>query len=605
VTSYLSRAVPATLAPGVPGVPAEPARAVPVPWVIAVGAGDVADPSGGREDSALVVTGGRRVSPGDVMSFAVPLVAVPVKVCRSRAVQADGWLPDQVRLGLLETVLGEGVIEELCDAAVAAGLAKPAQRRRLMSLPLVMRIVLAMTLMPDAGYPEVIRAVTGLLPRLPWSRRWQVPTCKVVTKWRRRLGTWPLEQLFWRAAGPLVADGAPGSVMIAGMPLCAMDGFEVALPATPENLKVFSCTGVAKDTRPGKEKKPADGKSGAKGKIGAKGKNGGGKGEEEPAADGSFPHLRCLLVTFFAGRAVLGAAADTTDTGEQSLVAGLVRERPGLFTGRVFLMDRNFLGYELITAILDAGGQLIMRVKDGISLPLTENGWLPDGSRLTYLNEPDRRRACDRLPLRVAEHNVILPGSENGEVSETYTIATTLLDHQAADAETLRAAYTMRWTASETTIGENKTTVTGAGPATTPCLRSGEPDLVYQELWAWLAATQLVRASSAAALGTAAAGAAAARRTAPAATGQVSFTTMTRAVTTSMRQSQVTATTTLPALAAAAETAGQAAVHTLLTTGRQRYSPRRQKSRPAFAHTPVTKITHKGPVKITRFQPGG
>ena len=601
MTSYLSRAVPATPGPVVPVVPAEPARGVSMPWVIAVGAGDAADPSGGREDSALVVAGGRRVLSGDVMSFAVPLVTVPVKVRRSGAVQADGWLPGQARLGLLETMLGDGVIEELCDAAVAAGLATPAQRKRLMSLPFTMRIVLAMTLMPDADYPEVIRAVTGLLPRLPWSRRWQVPTCKVVTKWRRRLGTWPLEQLFWRAAGPLVADGAPGSVMIAGMPLCAMDGFEVALPATPENLKVFSCTGVPKDAEPGKEKN-VKGKKDGKGKNSAKAVKKDGKGKEEPA-EGSFPHLRCLLVTFFAGRAVLGAAADTTDLGEQSLVARLVRERPELFAGRVFLMDRNFLGYEVITAILDAGGHLIMRVRDGISLPLISGGWLPDGSRMTYLNEPERHRACDRLPLRVAEHNVVLPCSETGEVSETYTIATTLLDHQAADAETLRNAYMMRWTASETTIGENKATVTGAGPATTPCLRSGEPALIWQEFWAWLAATQLVRAGAATALGTRAAAAAAARRAEPATTGQVSFTTMTRTMTTSMRQSQVTATTSLPALDAAAQTAGQAAVHTLVTTGRQRYSPRKQKSRPAFPHTSATKPTHKGPVKITRFQP--
>lgn len=246
-----------------------------------------------------------------------------------------------------------------------------------------------------------------------------------------------------------------------------------------------------------------------------------------------------------------------------------------------------------------------MRVKDGISLPLIKDGWLPDGSRMTYLNEPDRRRACDRLPLRVAEHNVVLPRGEDGEVSETCTIATTLLDHQAADAETLRQAYTMRWTAPETTIGENKTTVTGAGPATTPCLRSGEPDLVWQEFRAWLTATQLVRAGTAAALGTSAADAAAARRAAPATTGQVSFTTMTRTMTASMRQSQVTATTSLPALAAAAETAGQAAVHTLVTTGRQRYSPRKQKSRPSFPHSSATRITSKGPVQVTRFQPGG
>ena len=95
----------------------------------------------------------------------------------------------------------------------------------------------------------MIRALTGLLPRLPWARRWQVPTHKTITVWRRRLGTWPLEQLFWRAAGPLVSDGAPGAVMIAGRPLCSMDGFELDVPATPENLAVFSCTGVSKDTR--------------------------------------------------------------------------------------------------------------------------------------------------------------------------------------------------------------------------------------------------------------------------------------------------------------------------------------------------------------------
>jgi hypothetical protein len=109
-----------------------------------------------------------------------------------------------------------------------------------MSLPLIMRVVVAMTLLPDADYPEVIRVLAGLLPHLPWARRWQVPTHKTITTWRRRLGTWPLEQLFWRVAGLLVPDGAPGSAMIAGRPLCSMDGFEIDLPATPENLAVFS-----------------------------------------------------------------------------------------------------------------------------------------------------------------------------------------------------------------------------------------------------------------------------------------------------------------------------------------------------------------------------
>jgi hypothetical protein len=246
-----------------------------------------------------------------------------------------------------------------------------------------------------------------------------------------------------------------------------------------------------------------------------------------------------------------------------------------------------------------------MRVRAGINLPVTRDGWLPDGSRLTYLDEPARHRAADRLPLRVAEHNVILPGSD-GDVSETYTIATTLLDHEAADAEALRAAYPMRWSASETTIGENKTTVTGAGPATTPCLRSGEPELVYQELWAWLAATQLVRASAAAAAAASAAIAITARRHAgPAGADQVSFTTMRRAAAASMRQSLVTATTSLAALAALAEAAGQTALHTLNRTGRQRYSERKQKSRPAFGHIRAAKATHRNkPDTKTDTEPG-
>ena len=90
---------------------------------------------------------------------------------------------------------------------------------------------------------------------------------------------------------------------------------------------------------------------------------------------------------------------------------------------------------------------------------------------------------------------------------------TTLLDHQAAPADAVRDTYLTRWSASETTFGEDKTTITGAGNRTSgPVLRSGSPRLVIQEAWAWLTATQLVRASAAAALRSEAAAARALRR---------------------------------------------------------------------------------------------
>ena len=102
----------------------------------------------------------------------------------------------------------------------------------------------------------------------------------------------------------------------------------------------------------------------------------------------------------------------------------------------------------------------------------------------------------------MAEHNAVLPcGDGTEEVSETCTVITTLLDHQAAPADAVRETYLTRWSASETTFGEDKTTITGAGNRTSgPVLRSGSPRLVIQEAWAWLTATQLVRASAAAAL---------------------------------------------------------------------------------------------------------
>ena len=67
---------------------------------------------------------------------------------------------------------------------------------------------------------------------------------------------------------------------------------------------------------------------------------------------------------------MLGAILGSSRAGEQTLLARLVRRRPDLFAGRVICFDRNFPGYDLITAILDAGGHVVARVKEGISLPV-------------------------------------------------------------------------------------------------------------------------------------------------------------------------------------------------------------------------------------------
>jgi len=520
------------------------------------------------------VTAGDAVpSAGELAVFCRPVVTAPAVVGRDGSVRADGWLPDFVRLGELERHLGDGVIEQITAAALEQGRLKRRKRRRIMSYPLVIRLMLAMALMPDASYCESLARLAGLLADIPFALAWHVPTEKVVTDWRVLVPADLVESLFWRAAGPLIADDEPSAVLLAGMMVCAADGMLVNLADTPENRAMFGCAGTAAQ-------------------------------EGEGAAP--FPQLRMVALTARAGRAVLGAIPGQARAGEQTLLARLVRRRPDLAVGRVICFDRNFPGHELISAILAAGGHVVARVKAGISLPLAPGGgWLPDGSRLTWLNAPSGKND-DRLPVRAAEHNAVLPCRDRDEVSETCTLITTLLDHRAAPADKMREAYLTRWSASETTFGEDKTTITGAGNRTSgPVLRSGSPRLVIQEAWAWLTATQLARASAAAALRSDAAQARALRRkdNAPVTADEESFTAAVRHAIRSMTSSQVTASSSLEGLAAAVDAAARAALHTLNIPGRERHSQRAQKARPKFRHTTATKHTVTGKPQVSIFAP--
>jgi Insertion element 4 transposase N-terminal len=520
-----------------------------------------------------VIAEGRAPSAGELALFCRPVVAAPAVVRRDGTMLADAWLPDMVRLGELEAHLGDGVIEAAVAAALQKGRLKPRQRRRIMSYPLVIRLMLAMGLMRDASYCEVLARLAGLLADIPFILEWHIPTEKVITDWRLPVPPRLMEDLFWQAAGPLVSEDELSAVMLAGMPVGAADGMLVNLADTRANRAFFGSTGTADDSAP-------------------------------------FPQLRVVAVTARAGRAMLGAILGQAGAGEQTLLKRLVKRRPGLFAGLVICFDRNFPGYDLITAILDAGGHVVARVKEGISLGFEDGpgrGWLPDGSRMTWLNAPSGRKA-DRLPVRAAEHNVVPPsGDGEEEPSQTCTIITTLLDHEAAPAGQVRDAYLTRWSASETTFGEDKSVIAGAGRRTSgPVLRSGSPQLVIQEAWAWLTATQLVRASQAAALrsGHAAARALRRRNRAPVTADEESFTAGLRHAIRSMTSTQVTATSSLEAIAAAADSAARSCLHTLNLPGRQRHSKRAQKARPKFPHTCTTKTTVTGKPQVIVFAPG-
>ena len=528
--------------------------------------------------AGLRVRGGTVTAAGDMVPragelavFCRPVVTAPVLARRDGGKLADAWLPDLVRLGELERHLGDGVIEAVVEAELGKGRLRPRERRRLMSYPLVIRLMIATGLMPEASCCEALARLAGLLADVPFALEWHVPTGKVITGWRLLIPADVMEGIFWHAAGPLISGDEPSAVLLAGMMVLAADGMLVNLADTAANRAMFGSTGTADDSAP-------------------------------------FPQLRVVALTARAGRAMLGAILGSSSAGEQTLLRRLVKRRPGLFAGRVICFDRNFPGYDLIVAILDAGGHVIARMKEGISLDCQDGpgrGWLPDGSRMSWLNAPSGRKE-DRLPVRVTEHNAVMPGGTE-EVSETCTVITTLLDHRAAPADAVRETYLTRWSASETTFGEDKTTIAGAGNRTSgPVLRSGSPRLVIQEAWAWLTAAQLVRASAAGALRSEHAAARALRRkdAAPVTTDEESFTAVLRHTIRSMTSTQVTGSSSLDAIAAAADAAARAALHTLNVPGRQRHSKRAQKARPKFPHATATKTTVTGKPQVTVFAPG-
>jgi hypothetical protein len=119
-----------------------------------------------------VLADGSVPGPGELTVFCRPVVTAPAVIRRDGTVLADAWLPDLVRLGELERHLGDGVIEAVVDAALAAGRLRPRQRRRLMSYPLVIRLAIAMTLMPGSPYCGAVPKLAGLLEGIPFALEW-------------------------------------------------------------------------------------------------------------------------------------------------------------------------------------------------------------------------------------------------------------------------------------------------------------------------------------------------------------------------------------------------------------------------------------------------
>jgi Insertion element 4 transposase N-terminal/Transposase DDE domain len=356
----------------------------------------------------------------------------------------EGGLGDRISVGVLARAFPREAVEEAVDAAGARE-----RRSRLLPAWLTVYFSLALALFMDMGAGRVMRKMAGVLA---WAERGvvvAVPSEEALSNARARLGPAPLRLLFEKAAGPLARAGTAGALW-RGLRLVSLDGTTLDCQDTGANWERFG----------GPSTRDADGRK----------------------LRGAFPQIRLLALAECGTRALIAACQGGYSTGEKTLARQLIGR---LGPGMLCLADSNFACYELWRDAAAAGAQLLWRAGASLGLPVLEV--LPDGTYLSRLRAPRklRKQGAADITVRVIEYHL---QDASGQVTETFTLITTLLGPEAAPARELAELYHARWQI-ETAIGAFKTGIKGAGIV----LRSKTPDGAEQEIWALLCAYHAIR----------------------------------------------------------------------------------------------------------------
>jgi hypothetical protein len=367
--------------------------------------------------------------------------------------------PDQVSLGVLVSAVPRDAVE---GAVAACGVGA---KRSDGKLPphVTAYLTMAMCLFGEDDYEEVATKVTGSLSAWGcWDASWSVPTASGITQARKRLGPAVLAQVFEQVAGPQAGMLTRGA-WLRSWRLVAIDGFEVDVPDTERNAAEFGYAG---------------------------------SGEHRSA----FPKARVVALAECGTHAVLAAEIGAYSVGEKTLAKGLYGR---LRSDELLTADRNFYSFEAWDLATRSGAALLWRAPAQLELPVVKV--LSDGTYLSVLINPAIRGARRRAAIlalatqiadaaegegveldpaeahlvRVVEYDV--PDRAGNGSGELIVVLSTICEPAAARADELAAAYHQRWE-EETTNDQLKTHLRGPGKL----LRSRLPELVHQELWAWL-----------------------------------------------------------------------------------------------------------------------
>lgn len=364
-----------------------------------------------------------------------------------QAVLFRSSLPDLVGVGVLTRLVSRELVDE-----VVAEAGRREQRARLLPARMVVYFVMGLALFYGDAYEEVMRKlVAGLQTIRIWKRDWRVPTTGALTQARQRLGSEVMRVLFARVAVPCARRSTEGAWM-AGRRLMTLDGFDVDVADSARNKERFGYAGAKKKDR------------------------------------GAFPKVQVVALAECGTHAIVAAEIGGKGEGEDT-VAARVLAGGAVAPGMLVMADRGLYSYARLRQVAEAGADALFRVNANSDLPMLK--WLADGSYLSYVAEPKRKKDAYRqlqsgrtkitdLPgmyVRVLDYEVV----DRGDKNELFTLLTTIVEPEEMAAPDLAAAYHERWEI-ELTIDEVKTHQ--RGPAV--ILRSKSPDLVEQELWGLL-----------------------------------------------------------------------------------------------------------------------
>ena len=360
-------------------------------------------------------------------------------------------LTDRIGIGVLTRLIDRDLVDD-----VLAETRRAEQRSRLLPARVVVYYVLGLCLFFGDAYEEVMRLlVTGLHFTGAWQKDWQVPPAGAISQARQRLGAAPLQLLFERVAVPCAQRGTRGA-WLGSRRLMAIDGFVLDIPDTKENDEAFGRSG----------------------------------GEKNPAP---FPQVRLVGLGECGTHAIVAARLAAWRTSERALAGELVAD---FGPGMLIIADRGFYSWKLWQAAAVSGADLLWRMQDGPSLPVVRA--FPDGSYESFLPGPKvrGRRATQRhrgsanieepsgIPVRVIEYEVT---NREGK-GEIFCLITTIMNPGDASAAELAAAYQERWE-FEYSLDEIKTHQRGRGGV----LRSKSPEMIRQEIWAFLLTHYAIR----------------------------------------------------------------------------------------------------------------